>query len=147
MKKEKIWVDNNIFNYLCKADCFKHILKISYDICTTELVQREAEQGGAILQEAITAMQEGSIYVHPISAPPLEGAIPKLSAVDRTDRSLATCAQQLDGKVLTHDKSLQKYCQREQIACWRFEDFLSEAERQGWLSTEQVSNLRKLAGI
>jgi len=37
-------VDNDVFNYLCKAGCLQEVLQsVPYTLCTTELVQGEAQ--------------------------------------------------------------------------------------------------------
>lgn len=147
-EKPKLWVDNNILNYWCKAGCMSRLLgTLPYQLCTTELVQHEAEQGGELLAEATQAMQTGAIYVHPLSEPPLDTSVIELPEVHRTDRSLASCAQGLGGTVLTHDKKLIKYCKKQGVPVMGFEDFLNLAEQQKWLDLWQVENLRRLAGL
>jgi hypothetical protein len=43
-----LWVDNDVFNYLCKAGCLQEVLQsVPYTLCTTELVQGEAVAAGA----------------------------------------------------------------------------------------------------
>ena len=39
-----LWVDNDVFNYLFKAGCLQEVLQsVPYTLCTTELVQGEAQ--------------------------------------------------------------------------------------------------------
>ena len=57
-----LWVDNDVFNYLCKAGCLQEVLQsVPYTLCTTELVQGEAEAASSVLQSAIDAMRQGAI--------------------------------------------------------------------------------------
>jgi len=126
----------------------RHVLNtLPYQLCTTEFVQEEAKRGGEQLKEATQAMETGEIYVHPINQPPLDTAVPELPSVHRTDRSLAICAHRLGGIVLTHDKKLQRYCSTKNIAWMSLDDFLVQAEQNGWLSAKQIQTLRMLAGL
>lgn len=157
-EKPKLWVDNNILNYWCKSGCMRRLIQtLPYQICTTELVQEEARRGGEVLDEAIQAMGSGEIYVHPLSEPPLCEVVPTLPLVHRADRSLAICAKELGGTVLTNDRKLINYCNppknhpqaktRQRIPVMSFEDFLNIAEQAGWLESQQVYVLRILAGL
>ena len=48
---EELWVDNDVFNYLCKASCLQEVLQsVPYTLCTTELVQGEAEAVEGLLR-------------------------------------------------------------------------------------------------
>ena len=49
---EELWVDNDVFNYLCKASCLQEVLQsVPYTLCTTELVQGEAEAASSVLYQ------------------------------------------------------------------------------------------------
>jgi hypothetical protein len=63
----RLWVDNDVLNYWCKANCLEEILhKVPYTLCTTELVRKEAAAGGAALQERPRSDEDGVISVHPL---------------------------------------------------------------------------------
>mgnify|MGYP000274546950 CR=1 FL=1 len=141
----RLWVDNNVLNYWCKADCLKEILrKVPYTLCTTELVRMETEAGGAALQDALVAMDEGVILVHPLGEPPLDRALQGMGALSPADESLLLCAHKLGGEVLTNDRTLINRCTALGIGCKPFKDFLSEAASQGWLNAPTIEALRAL---
>jgi hypothetical protein len=55
-----LWVDNDVFNYLCKAGCLEAVLSNSATPTHTELVRNQALAGGAeaaSVIEAIDAMK------------------------------------------------------------------------------------------
>ena len=98
---EELWVDNDVFNYLCKASCLQEVLQsVPYTLCTTELVQGEAEAASSVLQSAIDAMMQGAITVHPLGKPPLDVPLPRVGGLSPADHSLITCAHHLGGQVL-----------------------------------------------
>lgn len=142
-----LWVDNDVFNYLCKADCLQAVLQsVPYRLCTTELVQGEAEAAGLVLQSAINAMRQGRITVHPLGKPPLDVPLQRVSGLSPADHSLITCAQHLGGQVLTNDKRLISQCAAEGVGCKPFLEFLEECEQNGWLSSQTIERLRCLCG-
>ena len=142
-----LWVDNDVFNYLCKAGCLQAVLQsVPYRLCTTELVQGEAEAAGLVLQSAINAMRQGMISVHPLGKPPLNVPLPRIGGLSDADISLLLCAQHLGGQVLTNDKRLISQCTAEGVGCKPFLEFLEECEQNGWLSSQTVEGLRRLCG-
>jgi hypothetical protein len=141
----RLWVDNDVLNYWCKANCLEEILhKVPYTLCTTELVRWEAEKGGAALQDALVAMDRGVIFVHPLGVPPLDCALQGMGALSPADESLLLCAQQLGGEVLTNDRTLINRCAVLGVGCKPFTDFLREAASQRWLSSATIEVLRAL---
>ena len=144
---EELWVDNDVFNYLCKASCLQEVLQsVPYTLCTTELVQGEAEAASSVLQSAIDAMRQGRITVHPLGKPPLDVPLPRVGGLSPADHSLITCAHHLGGQVLTNDERLIRQCTAEGVGCKPFREFLEECEQNGWLSSQTVEGLRRLCG-
>ena len=142
-----LWVDNDVFNYLCKADCLQAVLQSApYRLCTTELVQGEAEAAGPALQSAVNAMRQGTITVHPLGKPPLDAPLNRVGGLSPADQSLIACAQNLGGQVLTNDKRLISQCASESVGCKPFVKFLEECEQNGWLSSQTIERLRLLCG-
>jgi predicted nucleic acid-binding protein len=142
-----LWVDNDVFNYLCKAGCLEAVLSNApYTLRTTELVRNEAAAGGIALQSAITAMDRGEISVHPLGKPPLHQALQRIGELSPTDLSLLLCAQHLGGQVLTNDKRLRNQCVAEGVGCKLFLEFLDECDQNGWLDAQTIEKLRVLCG-
>jgi hypothetical protein len=141
----RLWVDNDVLNYWCKAGCLKEVLrKVPYTLWTTELVRQEAAAGGAALQSALAAMKTGAISVHPLGTPPLNRALQGMGALSPSDESLLLCAQHLGGEVLTNDRTLINRCAVLGVGCKPFKDFLREAASQKWLSNATIEVLRAL---
>jgi len=146
-RKQKLWLDNNVLNYFCKAGCLQQLLAIpDYDFATTSYIQLELEEGiraGIIsLNAALAAIQQGMIQVYDTNSPPLCN-VPIVDA----DESLRLCVEYYGGFVLTHDKSLIKDLRQANLGCIPFEDFLQVALKNGWLNGETVNLLGRLAGI
>ena len=140
-----LWVDNDVFNYLCKAGCLQEVLQsVPYTLCTTELVQGEAEAASSVLQSAIDAMMQGAITVHPLGKPPLDVPLQRVAGLSPADHSLTTCAHHLGGQVLTNEKRLIRQCAADGVGCKPFQEFLEECERNGWLNTHTIQKLRVL---
>ncbi len=145
---QKLWVDNDVLNYWCKAGCLEDVIrKVPYTLCTTELVLHEARAGGAVLQSALDAMQAGAIAVHPLGTPPLDRPLSGSGALSPADESLLLCAEHLGGEVLTNERALQRRCARDKVGCMPFADFLNEAASNGWLDISTIEKLRALSGL
>jgi len=146
-RKQKLWLDNNVLNYFCKAGCLQQLLAIpNYDFATTSYIQLELEEGvraGVMsLNVALAAIQQGVIQVYDTNVPPLCN-VPTVEG----DESLKLCVEHYGGFVLTHDKSLINNLQRMNLGCIPFKDFLQKALKSGWLNREKVNLLCRLAGI
>jgi|YNPMSStandDraft_2_1061718.scaffolds.fasta_scaffold51067_2 hypothetical protein len=142
-----LWVDNDVFNYLCKAGCLEAVLSNApYTLRTTELVRNQALAGGAELRSVIEAIERGTIMVHLLGTPPLEFAPPKIGRLEPADVSLLLCAQRLGGQVLTRDKDLIKRCAKDGVGCKPFLEFLDECDQNGWLDAQTIEKLRVLCG-
>jgi rRNA-processing protein FCF1 len=146
-RKQKLWLDNDVLNYFCKAGCLQQLLAIpNYDFATTSYIQLELEEGVRVginsLNAALAAIQQGVIQVYDTNVPPLCN-VPIVDA----DESLRLCVEYYGDFVLTHDKSLIKDLRRANLGCIPFKDFLQVALKNGWLNGETVNLLGRLAGI
>jgi hypothetical protein len=72
-----LWVDNDVFNYLCKAGCLQEVLQsVPYTLCTTELVQGEAEAASSVVKMAdvrFPSRSGGNRATRPLGSPCPQG--------------------------------------------------------------------------
>jgi predicted nucleic acid-binding protein len=142
-------VDTNIFSTLAKVGKLDLLLRlfeqeeIGIVPAVYEEVHTGVEKGYSALQSILDLVKQGRIHLIPLSEEELVAKTSLPRSFDEREREIVAVAKQRQWPVLTNEKLVKNWCQREELPRLDLPAFLRSLWRTGSVTKEEVEVLIK----
>jgi predicted nucleic acid-binding protein len=142
-----ILVDTNILSTLAKVgklDLLSQLFpqdEIGLVPAVYEEVHTGVEKGYSTLQSILALVKQGRVHLVPLSEEELVIKTNLPRSFDEGEREIGAVAKQRQWPVLTNEKLVKNWCQRERIPCVDLPTFLRALWQAGIMMKEEVAVL------
>lgn len=142
-----ILVDTNILSTLAKVgklDLLPRLFaqeEIEIVPAVYEEVHTGIEKGYSALQSILALVKQGCVHLVPLSEEELVAKTSLPRSFDEGEREIGAVAKQRQWSVLTNEKLVKNWCQREGISCLNLPAFLRVLWRTKIMTKEEVEIL------